>query len=305
MIRLPGYVTALLLLTALAGNAADITEQTGGEHRAHGHKDMHHRPLFRYSYDVSIAHDDNIRRSQNAVDIRSDLVNSLTFNVKGGRPVDDLSLLNFGGSATYEAYDIYSDLSNFNFNLNARYRFAFSTGFTSPIYSAGIKLGGIESELEMRDSTWFSIALQMNKWITSTINTTLGLDYKQRMSKSEVFDMVENRLFVNFDLDLSSKALLYGTYTFITGDIVSGATPTLQFINGSDAIEPDDAFGGTAANQFVYRLDADTNVVTLGYNRVVTRSISFDVSLRLVDTTAAGGIFYDRQILRASMLGRF
>jgi len=145
----------------------------------------------------------------------------------------------------------------------------------------------------------------MNKWIASTINSIVGLDYKKRESTSEVFDTVENRLFVNADLNLPSKALLYGTYNFISGDVVSGATPTLQFINWSDAIEPDDAFGGTAANQFVYRMDADTSVITLGYNQIMSRSISINLSYQLIDSEADGGVYYYRQILRASADGSY
>ena len=288
----------------LTGHAAETTEEPAVDHKAMGHSKSAN-PLFRYSYDLSIAEDDNIRRAQNEVDIRADLVTSFTLNAKGGVSIDKLSLLNFGASATYEAYDTFSDLNNLNFNLNARYRFAFSSGFTSAIYALGIKLGGIESELEMRDSTWFSVAFEMNKRLTSTINTTIGLNFKKREATSEVFDTTENHFFINMDVELSKKTLIYGTYTLITGDIVSSGTPTLQFINLSDAVEPDDAFGGVTFNQFAYRLDAETNVITLGYNRVMTPSMSVDISYRFVDTEAVGAIYYERQILRASLLGRF
>ena len=73
----------------------------------------------------------------------------------------------------------------------------------------------------------------------------------------------------------------------------------------SEAIEPDDAFGGVAFNQFAYRLEANSNVITLGYNRIMTRSMSIDVSYRFIDSEAAGDVYYERQILRASLLGRF
>jgi hypothetical protein len=120
-----------------------------------------------------------------------------------------------------------------------------------------------------------------------------------------VFDTVDNRLFVNIDLNLSKANLLYGTYTFITGDFVSSGTPDIYIINAADAIEPDDAFGGVATNQFAYRLDGNTNVITLGYNRIMSRKISLDFSYRYVDSEAKGGITYDRTIVRFSLLGRF
>ena len=78
-------------------------------------------------------------------------------------------------------------------------------------------------------------------------------------------------------------------------------------INAADAIEPDDAFGGIAVNQFAYRLDAVSHVVTLGYNAAISRNLSLDLSLRYVDSEATEDpfIYYDRSIVRASLVGRF
>jgi len=263
------------------------------------------RPLFRYSYDISVADDDNIRRAQYELDIRDDVITSFTLNARGGTPLDSFTILSYGGSFTYESYKSFDELDNIDFNVNAKYRFASSGKFTAPLYSFGVKLGGIESESEMRDSTVLSLSFDVNKWVTTAINMTAGLGVKARESKSEVFDTEEARAFVNFDLNLSKTALLYGTYSFATGDIVSSATPRLKIINASDAIEPDDAFGGVAFNQFAYRLEADTQVLTLGYNQIVSRSISLDFSYRYIDSEAEDDIYYERNILRASLLGRF
>lgn len=263
------------------------------------------KPLFRYSYDVSIVNDDNIRRAQNEVDIRTDNILNLTLNAKAGKSLGRFSLLTYGGSISAEKFATFEELDNVSINANVRYRFAFASGFTSPIYFIGLKVGGIESDKVARDSTVFTVNLGLNKWITDTINMSLGLDYKQRESRSRVFDTVENRLFANLDINLSKTALLYSTYTYIVGDIVSSATPTLAIINASEVIEPDDAFGGISTNQFAYRLDSDTQVITLGYNQVLSAKMSLDFSYRFVKTESDGNIEYDRSIVRASLLGRF
>ena len=264
-------------------------------------------PLFRYSYDISIVDDDNLRLAQNDEDIRSDLIFSPTIKAKGGRNLDSFTIWNYGGSVTYNLFETFEELDNFEFEVNTRYRFTLSSGFTSPIFSLGAKIGGIEFESEMRDSTVLSLSAELNKWITNTINMTAGLGFKERQSVSEVYDTSEVRIFVNFDTEISKADLVYTTLALISGDTVSSATPTLDIINASDAIEPDDAFGGIAANQFAYRIEADTVVVTLGYNRILTRKLSIDLSARLVDSEAKDddGIGYDRTIVRASLLGRF
>jgi FimV-like protein len=263
------------------------------------------KPLFRYSYDLSVANDDNIRRAQNEVDIRADNILNLTFNAKAGTSLSRFSLLSYGGSISAERFSTFSELDNLSFNANVRYRFAFASDFGSPIYSIALKVGGIESDKVSRDSSLYSVGFGLSKRMTNTMNMTLGIDYKQRESRSQVFDTVENRLFANLDINLSKKALLYSTYTYIIGDIVSSATPTLAIINASDAIEPDDAFGGITTNQFIYRLDSDTQVITLGYNHIITAKTSLDFSYRYVKTVSEGNIEYDRSIFRASLLGRF
>jgi FimV-like protein len=294
----------LVLEQAQAETSSEVTKTTT-QAKKQRPKKKPEKPLFRYSYDVSVAYDDNIRRAQNEVDIRADNIVNLTLNAKAGKPLGRFSLLTYGGSISAEKFATFEKLDNMSFNANVRYRFAFASGFTSPIYSIGLKVGGIESDQVARDSAVYTASLGLNKWITDTINMSLGLDYKQRESRSRVFDTVENRLFVNLDINLSKKALLYSTYTYIIGDIVSSATPTLAIINAAQEIEPDDAFGGITTNQFAYRLDSDTQVITLGYNQIMSAKISLDFSYRYVKTESEGNIEYDRSIFRASLLGRF
>ena len=220
-------------------------------------------------------------------------------------PLGRTSMLAYGGNLAYESFDAFDDLSNLTFDANLKYRFAQSVKYSAPIYSLTLKAGGIDSESEMRDSTTVSLSLDLNKRLTTALRMTAGVSANARESKSEVFDTSEARVFINLDIDLSKAVLLYATYSFITGDIVSSGTPSLDFINAADAIEPDDAFGGKTTNQFAYRLDADTNVIALGYNHILSRSISIDLSYQFADSQAAGDIEYERNILRASLLGRF
>jgi FimV-like protein len=263
--------------------------------------------VFRFSYDLAYIHDDNVRLARDDVDIREDNILSGTLKATAGKSLDGFSLLNYGGSVTYNKFETFDGLDNVEFEVNTRYRFALSSGFTSPIYSLKASLGGAEFDSEMRDATLLSLSAEINKWLTTTINMTAGIGINKQESVSEVFDLSDARVFVNFDTNLSDTDLVYTTFSYITGDTVSSATPTLDIINVSDAIEPDDAFGGVDANQFAYRIDSNTAVITLGYNRIMSRDISLDFSLRYVDSEARDdeNIYYERTIFRASLLGRF
>ena len=264
-------------------------------------------PLFRYSYDIALVDDDNVRLAQDEDDIRGDRILSATVKAQAGKSLDSFSIFNYGASATYNKFDTFDTLDNFEFDFNARYRFALASGFTAPIYSLRAKIGGREYDTEMRDATFVNLSADFNKWLTTTINMTTGIVFNAQESKSEVFDTRDARVFVNLDTNFTKTDLLYTTVSFITGDTVSSSTPSLGIINAADAIEPDDAFGGVEANQFAYRIDADTWVYTVGYNRILTRDLSFDISARYVDSEANydPDIAYDRTIFRVSLLGRF
>ncbi len=263
--------------------------------------------VFRYSYDISLADDDNVRLAQEDDDIRGDFILSTKINARGGKSLDSFSILNYGASASYNKFETFDTLDNFEFEFNTRYRFALSSGFTSPIYSLRAKIGGREFDTEMRDATFVGLSADLNKWLTNTLNMTAGIDYNAQESKSEVFDTQEWRVFFNLDTNFSKTDLVYTTFTYITGDTVSSSTPSLGVINAADAIEADDAFGGIEANQFAYRIDADTYVYTLGYNRILTQDLSIDLSARYVDSKASydSSIAYERTIFTVSLLGRF
>ena len=264
-------------------------------------------PPIRFSYELAYIDDDNIRLAQEEEDIRSDQILSAALRAKGGKSLDSHTIFNYGASATLNKHDTFDTLDNYEIEANVRYRFALSSGFTSPIYTLGARIGGQEFDTEMRDATFVQLSADLNKWITNTINMTTGLDFNKRDSKSEVFDTEDARIFLNFDTNFTNRDLVYTTFTYITGDTVSSSTPSLGIIEVADAIEPDDAFGGVEANQFAYRIDSNTVVFTLGYNRIMSRNVSLDFSARYVESEAKddSDIMYDRTILRASLLGRF
>jgi hypothetical protein len=255
-----------------------------------------------------VANDDNVRLAQDDDDVRSDVIYTALVRATGGTSLDSFSILNYGASASYNKFDSFDKLDNYDFEFNTRYRFALSSGFTSPIYSLRAKVGGRQfDDSEMRDATFYGVSADLNKWITNTINMTTGIAYNGQESKSEVFDTEEALIFINFDTNFTKKDLVYTTFSYISGDTVSSSTPSLEVINAADAIEPDDAFGGTEANQFAYRIDSNTLVFTLGYNRILTPDISLDFSARYVESEAKddSSLTYYRTIWRASLLGRF
>ena len=292
-----------ILLLLLSASLSLVSAVSNAQQSA-GHEDA---TSFHFSYELTAAYDDNIRRAKYDVDIRDDVLTGLALGVKSITHLSDATLLNLGLKFEAEQYDVFTELDNSKIEGSLAYVFSFSSSFSASRYALKMKLGGIDSNSEMRTANTASVGLDINKWLTTTIHMTAGYTFKLQDAQSEVFDVEENLLMINFDVDLTPRQLIYFTYHYIDGEIVSSATPKLGFINAAQAIEPDDAFGGFTTNQFVYRIAAESNVFTLGYNAAISRSVSLDLSFRFVDSVATQdeNIYYERQIIRASLLGRF
>lgn len=260
-----------------------------------------------FGYEVAIEYDDNIGRTKYSEDIRDDTI--LNFSLTGTRLMKTgrFSHLSLGASLDMEKYSDFQLLDNIQYALKLKYSFAFASGFLAPVYAVRLDLGGIESDSNIRASNTASVGLRMNRWLTDSMILALGYNYKLRDADSEVFDTSEHQIFANFDIELSRRSAVYLSFGYTTGDIVSSATPRPLIIDIADAIEADDAIGGSSGNLIAYRLDADSLVYTLGYNSVLTRFMSMDFSLRYIDSEASknNDVYYDRSVFRAGVLGRF
>jgi len=155
--------------------------------------------------------------------------------------------------------------------------------------------------------------LQLSKWFTDKTSLIAGLGVTKEEAEGVVFDIQRVRAFANLDLLFTDQWTGYATVLYVDGDIAStGENDWLKVTSAAcsslpcNAIEPDDAFGGVATNQFAYRLPAKTQIVTLGLNWKIKEGQSIDLSARLLSSKVdTADIQYDDTILRASYLLSF
>lgn len=258
--------------------------------------------------DVELAYtfDDNITRAEREVDIFDDQFVSLQVGSTFLQWLNQNNRLIYRGFVRGEFYDQYDKLSNVTAGINVTYQYRASGVFTAPTYAAFVKTAIAEYKSEIRDSNLYSAGVSLRKPFTDRIVYTAMLSFNKRDSDSTVFDTSEISLLQNIDYKLGERWTTYFTYNYIDGDITSTATPYLKVVNAAETINADDAFGGTGANRFVYRLDAKTNVMTLGANFTVNEKNSIDASVRWVESKASvGDIKYERWIVSAAYLTRF
>ncbi len=260
------------------------------------------------AFDLEAAYtdDDNVTRAQLDSDILDDTLLSVTVGASFLKWLGKTKRLIIRGFVHADSYDTYDGLSNVALGGQLTYQYRRSGAFTTPTFGVFAKAAVADFDSELRDSDFLSLGASWRKPFTDRITYTAQLTWNKRESDGTVFDTEEISLLQNVDYTLGRRWTLYLTYNYLDGDIVSTATPTLQIVNAADAIDADDAFGGAAANKFAYRLEAKTDVFTLGVNLKISDKHSLDLSGRWIDSDAkSGGISYERRLLSLAYLTRF
>jgi len=265
------------------------------------------RTKVKYNYDISSSYDDNIRIAQTTSDIRDDVILQGIVKAHSTFKLNKLNKLSLGLTLQYDAHKTFSLLNQTTYGLNTRYIFALNSLYSAPLFIIKFDIGGIESNSDMRKANFIKTGFNISQRLTNKIIYTAGLQYQQNDSQSDVFDIKKSTLFFNIDFSIDRRKLIYSTYHYINGDIVSSATPNLDIINVASKIEADDAFGGADLNQFAYKIDSTSHVLTLGFNYFKSRKLSYDISAQYVSSSANDNsdISYKRLIIRAGILGRF
>lgn len=260
--------------------------------------------------DIGATRDDNLNNSPSAdFAIEDDYINA-NIGVGIQHKLNKSSLLNIDLNAATNRFKEENGLDNNSINLAAAYLYKPVGGFNSPIYIFSTDVMFLDSQTDIRDQTIFNAQASISARITTTLTTAAGISASSAEAEnSRVFDTKKSRFFINADLSLSRSTAMYLTYHFISGDSVSTlplndypSNDLLNIINQADAIEWDPTFG---AEKIAYRLKTKTNVITLGFNVVISPQHSLDFSAKIINAKADGNISYDRALLNFSYLASF
>ncbi|MFK7994442.1 MAG: hypothetical protein AB8B87_09920 [Granulosicoccus sp.] len=208
-----------------------------------------------------------------------------------------LSGISFNGSASYEINGDIEELGESRYRVSADWFREYTTASLAPFYRLSLGLGMLDSESAIRDSSIVDVSASVNFQPTNFFDTTLGVRYEVREAETEVFDTSKATVSLTANFSPLQRLILRAGLRFVTGNEVSTATPTISIVNAQDVIEPDDAFGGFEENRFAYLLDADSTLLELGLGYVVSDAIETNLLYRIVSTSAAGDIGYDRNML--------
>ena len=265
------------------------------------------RSSLTFDGEITAAHDDNVNRASNDDEIRKDSFFGGAFNARYSQRLSRTSGLLYSLKTRANVFSEFDGLNETTVAGDIKYSIRPGRSFTSSSYSVSVFAMERFSSSIIRDSTTFGVTAQLMKPLTDAMTMIIGLGYSDEEAEGDVFDLERARFFINLDTLITRKWTVFATYVLVDGDVVSTSSPSPGIGGIADAIEPDDAFGGIASNQFAYRIDALSHLLTLGINRQINHSSSIDFSVRYLNSTADkdSSFKYDDLLLRAAYLFAF
>lgn len=260
---------------------------------------------FRVTGGLSVGYDNNLLATQASAEKEGSALYSAMLAGDGLWRVSERFSLVLRGQLQGDVYERFEDLSTGKALLMLRANFKPARNFYSPLLTGWVSSGLIESGSEIRSGE----EMRGGVLLTQPLNTRLGLRAElkgfRRRGEGQVFDLSGQSalLGLNWEPGPLLQARLH--YEYQTGEQHSSGLATLRNTSAARVIEPDDAFGGLAANVFAYRLDADTQMLTAGFNYRLTHKLSLDGQLQSISVDADQGNEYWRMVGIFGLLMRF
>ncbi|MCG6867226.1 MAG: hypothetical protein LJE91_00415 [Gammaproteobacteria bacterium] len=260
-----------------------------------------------FGYDARFMGDSNVGNATEGSDREASFRSLGALKLGYNRTVGELKDLHFWARGGGEYFTNIDDLSNIFIQGHADYTFATSTNFSAPVITLLAEVAGIDVRSDIRDSANFILGAEIESRLNPKFKLGSGVLGIYNDAKSDVFTTSDVQVFLDTKYNILEQGALYGVFTYMYGDVTSTGTPTLDIIKASNAVTPDDAFGGLAANQLAYRLLANTFILQLGYNHFFNERVSLDVSLRGIYSIATenSDLTYERYQAIAKLSGSF
>jgi len=233
--------------------------------------------------DLGMTYDDNVTRGRLGSEILSDSSVNFAANRVELFPITDNARLMLVGSVGGDKFDTYNGLDRVFAALRGELQYRAASDFGAPIWALFGRLAGEQFQSQQRRGYRATVGVSVRAPITDRILLFGSLAHNERYAKSDVFDTRDNALKLNLDYALNKDSTFYLAGEYRRGDVVSTGLGSLENIDIAKVFVADDAF--TAPQMFAYKVDADTHILTLGYNLSFGTRDSLDFSWRRARST--------------------
>jgi hypothetical protein len=211
--------------------------------------------------------------------------------------------LDLRGGLAGEHWEKLSGLSNARASGGVRVFARPGAEFEAPTVVLSGTVSTWQFDSDLRDGNEVRVSLALLQPLTTELSARLTAGANWRDADSDVFDLSTHNVGVGLEWRVSDAWLIYGGDQLIMGDVVSSGPARPSVAALAHAKGDDDAFPGEG---FVaYRVDARTQLATLGATFGLSRNWSLDGRVQHADSLAVAGERYRRWITTASVLARF
>ena len=276
----PGTGGNLRLAQALDSHGV---RQPGSEKDSGVAGDTPHLDSNDIQVELGLTFDDNVSRGRLSAEKLSDKSVNVGIEKFMLFPLTDNTRVVVVGGVGGEKFHSYDGLDRIFASLNAELQYRASGEFSAPTLAAFGRLVGEQFQSKLRRGYRASLGVSVRQSVTDRIVVFGALAHNERFTKGDVFSTRDNSLRLNLDYALSNDSTLYLAGEHRRGDTVSSGQASLANIDVAKLFVLDDAF--TARQTFAYKVDAETNIVTLGYNLAFGTRDSLDISWRRARAT--------------------
>lgn len=179
-------------------------------------------------------------------------------------------------------------------------------GLFTPTLSAWGSAAYWQFTSDMRDSDEYRYGLTLQQPLTTQVSVRLSAMQTERKADSGIFDNRQNSAAADFEWQAADALRFNIGFQFQEGDSVSTAAPTLKILLAAEEVQPDDAFGGIAADRYAYRIPAHTRIGSIGFNYALSPAFSLDTQVLYARASSdRWDTHYQRWIANTGLLWKF
>jgi hypothetical protein len=267
----------------------------------------------------------NLSNAQPSADINSD--SAFRLNLSGGKyfQLTDAT----GLSVTADLGGInqirFNGLNNVSYGLSTSLRHKFGLGDSAPWISLSGSAGYHDFENDPRDSWRYNLAFAMGKRLTERFTLQLKYRYEEQIADriynipgltlqtfeedeppipiyGDAFNLSAHNVSLTGIFTLTDTLTAYLAYTRREGGITSTVSYDPEILEYGDAVAVDRAFGN---NRYAYKVDASTNLVSVGLSWAMTGHTSVNLGYDWMETTGEYDLAYSNNLAHLNLIYSF
>lgn len=259
-------------------------------------------------FEAAALYDGNVPRAQLASDIVHDFAVTGRAGIGRSFPTDQLGDLGVSFDARALRYVRYEGASVLSLGATAGYRRKLGIGLTAPRTGVEATYAWENSPEAVRDGQRIAATAFLGKRFDERLEASIGFTYDRREQRDaapvvpgiagDPFSLQSRTAFARGSFAFGEHATFLASAAVRNGDVVSSTRRNAQIFTQSAAIALDPAFG---PDYIAYRLTgARTTSFGVGVGYELSRRASLEALFTADDTSARGGLDYDRRTVSVS-----